>query len=502
MIRTSKAGKACRPVFLIALLAARRLHASGPVDGMPAGSPAAVIDLQTDAGAASVKGQWRFSNIKIVEAEFGGEKVYDYTPHAGAAGFDDSQWTVLKPAEIRRGHAGKMSFVWYRITVTIPERVGDLDPTGATAVLETLVDDYGEIWVDGELPRWQGLSGGPVVAGFLTPNRLVIGRHVKPGQKIEIAIFVMNGPISNVPPNRANMHSAKVEFYKTPAGPVNLLPGGYNPDVRKFDKAADWIFINNLKLIKLADGFTSVTQPVWDSRGSLLLSDPPNRATYRYSPQNVCAAPIVGQAEVKTDLALDGQLHGSGGMAFDPQGRLTVAEPHRVVRFEKDGKVSILADQSAHDLLYRSDGALYFTGSKAVFSLHEGKLQAIVEGLTEPRGIALAPDENSLYITDRNSVVRYLANTDGTLSNGQAIAEIESAGGIQVDREGNLYIAGPGGVWILSSEGKHLGTMLAGKKPRHLEWGDADRKTLYLVSPEALYCVRLGLPGSEGGNRK
>ena len=81
--------------------------------------------------------------------------------------------------------------------------------------------------------------------------------------------------------------------------------------------------------------------------------------------------------------------------------------------------------------------------------------------------------------------MRYLANTDGTLSNGQVIAEIESVGGIQVDREGNSYIACADGVWIVSSEG-----------------GDADRKTLYLVSAEALYCVRLGLPGSEGGNRK
>src|SRR5436190_1347094 len=110
--------------------------AMGPGDGMPQGAPVAVIDLQTDEGVRSVRGQWRYSPVKIVESEFGGEKVYDYTPHAGAAGFDDSQWITLKPSEIRRGHAGKLSFIWYRIQVTIPERVGDVDPTGMTAVLE------------------------------------------------------------------------------------------------------------------------------------------------------------------------------------------------------------------------------------------------------------------------------------------------------------------------------------------------------------------------------
>jgi len=128
--------------------------------------------------------------------------------------------------------------------------------------------------------------------------------------------------------------------------------------------------------------------------------------------------------------------------------------------------------QSAHDLLYRSDGALYLTGSKAVFSLHEGKLQAMDKDLTQPRGIALAPDEKSLYVTDRNSVVRYLANTDGTLSNGQVIAEIESVGGIQVDREGNSYIACADGVWIISSEG-------AMRIARRCTWY---RPKLYIVS--------------------
>jgi gluconolactonase len=473
---------------------AASLFAAGPTDGMPHGAPAAVIDLGTEEGVRAVHGQWRYSPVKIIDSEFGGESVYDYTPHAGVAGFDDSRWLALKPGEIRRGHAGRMSFVWYRIKITIPERVGDADPTGMTAVLETLVDDYGEIWVDGELPRWQGLVGGAVVAGFLTPNRLVLARNVKPGRVIEIAIFVMNGPISNVPPNRANMHTAKLQFYRTAPGPVALLPGGYNPDVERQDKAVDRIFIDNLKLIKLADGFSLAAKPAWDSGGVLLFD------SYRYAPNNVCTVPIAAQSGVKTDLSPDGRLQGARAVAVDPQGRLTLAVEHRVLRIEPDGKSTVLAEQAARDLVYRSDGTLYFVTADKIFSWREGKSRAVDQ--PEPRALSLSPNEKQLYITTRAGVARFDANPDGTLSNGKVMARVESPGGIQVDLEGNLYVAGPDGLHVLSSDGKPLGTMLTGKKAHHLAWGDADAKTLYLTSTEALYCVRLGVPGFRGDKEK
>jgi len=478
----------------IVIAAMASLFAAGPTDGMPHGSPAAEIDLQTDDGVRAVHGQWRYSPVRIVESEFGGERVYDYTPHAGVAGFDDSRWLALKPAEIRRGHAGRMSFVWYRIKVTIPDRVGGLDPTGMTAVLETLVDDYGEIWVDGELPRWQGLVGGPVVAGFLTPNRLVLARHLKPGRVIEIAIFVMNGPISNVPPNRANMHSAKLQFYTTPPGPMALLPGGYNPDVELREKSAARIFIDNLKLIKLADGFSAAAKPVWDSTGLLLFD------SYRYAPEKVCTAPIAAQSRVKTDLSPDERLQRARAAAVDAQGRLTLAVPRRVLRIEPDGKSTVLAEETARDLVYRTDGTLYLATDDKILSWREGKSRSIDQ--PQPQGLALSPDEKWLYVTTPAGVTRYAVNPDGTLSNGTVIAQVESAGGIQIDIEGNLYVAALDGLRVLSSDGRDLGTMLTGRKPRQLAWGDADAKTLYLTSPEALYCVRLGVAGFRGDKQK
>ncbi|MGH7480009.1 MAG: hypothetical protein ACREJ8_10565, partial [Candidatus Methylomirabilales bacterium] len=173
---------------------------------VPTGQPEATIDLTTKEGVRLVKGEWRYSDTKIIEVDFKAPgpdgqptgktiKTYDYTPHAGGADFDDSRWEVLDPTTLdkRRG-PGRLSFNWYRINVTIPERIGQFNPTGSTVVFETSVDDYAEVWVDGELPRQAGQSGGSVVKGWNASNRLIIGRDVRPGQKIQLAVFGMNGP--------------------------------------------------------------------------------------------------------------------------------------------------------------------------------------------------------------------------------------------------------------------------------------------------------------------
>jgi gluconolactonase len=180
---------------------------------VPTGKPDAMIDLGSVEGTNAVKGQWRYSDTRIVEADFRSPgpdkqptgtpvKTYDYTPHAGGADFDDSKWEVISPTTLdqRRGN-GRLGFNWYRIKLTIPDRVGDFDPTGSTAVFETSLDDYAEIWVDGELTRALGQSGGSVIAGWNAQNHLVVGRNVKPGQQIQLAIFGVNGPLSNPPTN-------------------------------------------------------------------------------------------------------------------------------------------------------------------------------------------------------------------------------------------------------------------------------------------------------------
>lgn len=223
------------------------------VAGTPTGKPEATIDLGTTAGVALVKGAWRYSDTKIVEVDFRGPgadkqptgvavRTYDYTPHAGVADFDDSKWEVIGPQTLdqRRGN-GRLGFNWYRIKLTVPERINGFDPTGTTAVFETSLDDYAEIWVDGELSRSLGQSGGSVIAGWNAENHLVVARNVKPGQQIQLAIFGVNGPLSNPPTNFIWMRYARLAFYKTAIGPVALMPGEVNVEVQRQDPGIDKI---------------------------------------------------------------------------------------------------------------------------------------------------------------------------------------------------------------------------------------------------------------------
>jgi gluconolactonase len=527
----------------------------------PKGQPEATINLATAEGAKLVKGEWRYSDTKIIEIDFKGPgpdnqptgapvKTYDYTPHAGGADFDDSKWQVIDATTLNaRRSTGRLCFNWYRIKITIPERAENFDPTGSTVVFETALDDYAEIWVDGELSRALGQMGGSVISGWNAPNRLVAGRNVKPGQQIQLAIFGANGPLSNPPTNFIWMRYAKLDFYKSaaPAVPLALTPAEVNVEIVRLDPAMDAIVGPNPKIFKLAEGFKFTEGPVWVREGKyLLFSDPNSNIIYKYMPDGN----NTGKLEIfrtpsgysGADIAEYGQP-GSNGLALDPQGRLTINEHgnHRVSRLEKDGKVTVLADRykgkrlnSPNDLVYRSDGALFFTDPpfgfpkffkdprkelpfSGVYSLYKGKLQLLSTELSGPNGIAFSPDEKYLYVgnwydanlyttgkADEKKIVvmRYEVNADATVSNGKVFFDMTGAkgenaiDGIKVDQQGNLYVSGPGGLWVISQEGKHLGTIIAPKHPHNMAWGDDDNKTLYLCARSGLYRMRLNIPGS------
>jgi gluconolactonase len=187
----------------------------------PSGTPAWTVDLMTTDGVALFGGRWRAMDARIVEAtprpNAGAWKVsYDLQPKAGVAEYDDSSWPVIDAAALaqdRRGGGG-VFMTWYRIGLTMPQRIGDFDPGGATAVFHIVVDDYAEVWVDGQLPRALGKPSPNLVAGFNLPNRVVISDAVKPGERIQIAVLGMNGPISLAPLNPVFIREARVEFYR------------------------------------------------------------------------------------------------------------------------------------------------------------------------------------------------------------------------------------------------------------------------------------------------
>ena len=509
----------------------------------PASRPEVSVNLMTNEGASLVQAQWRYSDTKIVEAAFTGPgadgqptgrpvKTYDYSPHAGGADFDDSLWEQISPTSLEeRRSTGRLCFNWYRTRITIPDKVGEFSTLGSTVVFETSVDDYAEIWVDGELTRAVGQQGGSVIAGWNASNRLVIGRNVKPGQKIQIAVFGANGPLSNPPTNFIWMRLAKLDFYRGERGPVAITPSEVNVEVTRKDPAINEIVGPNPKIFKLAEGFQFTEGPIWVRDGGyLLFSDPNANTQYKYTRDGELTVFRHPSGYSGGDIA-EYEQPGSNGLTLDQQGRLTINEHgnRRVTRLEKDGSLSVLADRydgkhlnSPNDLVYRSDGTLYFTDPpfglpkffddprkeltfSGVFSLQNGKLQLVATDLTGPNGIAFSPDEKYLYVTNwdekKKVVMRYESHADGTASNGKVFFDMTSApgedalDGMKVDQRGNLYVSGPGGLWIISPEGKHLGTVIAPKHPHNMAWGDDDGKTLYLCARSGLYKMRLNIPG-------
>src|ERR1700746_1525883 len=135
-------------IFVALVFLAGRALAETNADA-PTGKPDAVLDLATKEGVDLVKGQWRYSDTKIIPVDFRAAgpdkqptgkpiKTYDFTPHAGGADFDDSKWETLDPTTLdARRSTGRLCFNWYRINVTIPSRVNDVDNAGETVVLET-----------------------------------------------------------------------------------------------------------------------------------------------------------------------------------------------------------------------------------------------------------------------------------------------------------------------------------------------------------------------------
>jgi hypothetical protein len=170
------------------------------------------IDLQTKEGAAAVKGEWRYHDVKIVEVEGTGpnskpNKTYNIEPRAEKPEFDDSKWEVVTPETLKNPRGGgQVCFCWYRIKITIPP-----EAAGKAVFFQTTVDDYGEVWVDGKLPRTPGKVGEAIVAGFNAPNRVEL-KDPQPGKVYQIAVFAINGPISAAPSNWLFLKNTALEI--------------------------------------------------------------------------------------------------------------------------------------------------------------------------------------------------------------------------------------------------------------------------------------------------
>ena len=317
-------------------------------------------------------------------------------------------------------------------------------------------------------------------------------------------------------------------------------------EIQRLDPALDQLVPANAKLEKVAGGFDKWTEgPVWTHQGSLLFAEIPANQIRLWKPGLKDAKVFMEKSGYVGSRAYGGPEPGSNGMTLDPDGRVTVAgharrNVWRLETLDPHATVTVLADSyqgkklsSPNDLVYRSDGSLYFTDPpyglptqqdtdpekelkvngvyripnarqhKAGAPPDRDQLQLIISDLPRPNGIAFSPDEKVLYIADSGDKVwmRYTVQPDGSVSDGKLLLDAKTdktpggPDGIRVDKKGNIYGSGPGGVWIISPEGKHLGTIKVPEVVANVAWGDKDGKTLYITASTSLYRIKLSVPG-------
>jgi len=288
--------------------------------------------------------------------------------------------------------------------------------------------------------------------------------------------------------------------------------------ITRLDPAIDALLGPDAKIEILVDGIQWAEGPVW-SDGGLYFSDVPQNTIYRWTSE-AGVVPYL-QPSGYTGATPRGGEPGSNGLTLDRQGRLVMCQhgDRRVARLETDGKVTTLADKfdgkrfsSPNDLCFDSKGNLYFTDPpyglekqdkdpkketdlNGVYLLRaSGELVRTPIDLKFPNGVALSPDEKSLFICVSDSknpvIMKYDVQADGNVANGKVFFDTSALlarrlpgipDGMKFDTAGNLWATGPGGVMILSPQGKHLGTLSTGVNTANCAWGD-DGSTLYITA--------------------
>jgi gluconolactonase len=310
--------------------------------------------------------------------------------------------------------------------------------------------------------------------------------------------------------------------------------------VERLSPKIDRIVPEGADVEELAAGFTSAEGPLWWAEGNyLLFSDWRPSRRYKWDPLS------------GVTLVSDATNHGNG-QTRDLAGRLLVCENEtgngRLTATDNDGNVSILADRyqdrpltSANDVVVGTNGITYFTaparegsglevigsgsaylfveptlddkgravGRPAVYravSDGSGTAELLVEDFLVPNGLAFSADERKIYVVDtrRRHIRTFKVDAQGVLDprSDRVFFEfnrVDRPGlndGLKVDVEGNLYCTGPGGVWVIDSEGRHLGTILTGKNYNtNCAWGGKEWKTLFITTHESLLAIQLTIPG-------
>ena len=258
----------------------------------------------------------------------------------------------------------------------------------------------------------------------------------------------------------------------------------------------------------IASGFQFVEGPVWSDTIGLLFSDLHGNIAYRWTEEDSITEFL-------------NPSYNSNGLTYDLDGRLIINETglRRVARLEFDGTQTSLANNyngkklnSPNDLIVKSDGSIFFTdppfnipeGEKQELSFSGiyrispyGELQLLDSTLELPNGICFSKDETKLFVNNSKARIIYMWDVvnDSNIANKREFARINPTGyadGMKIDTYGNVFCAGPEGVWVFSPEGKLIDKISLPKNPSNCNWGDADRKTLYITAGNSVYRIRLG----------
>ena len=272
------------------------------------------------------------------------------------------------------------------------------------------------------------------------------------------------------------------------------------------------------QLEQLGTGCEFTEGPVWHAEGKFLLfSDIPANQMKKWTAE-----------EGITNFRVPSGK--SNGLTYDKQGRLIAAEHanRRVSRTEADGTVVTIASHyegkrlnSPNDVVVKSDGSIYFSdppyGLTAEYGV-EGEqdldfqgvyrlspdgqtLTLLVDDFDRPNGLCFSPDESILYIddTERLHIRAFDVQPDGTITNGRIFAEEEGEDGVpdgmKIDEHGNVYLTGPGGIWIFDPSGEHLGVIQISEQAANLAWGGDDWSTLFITASTSLYSLQCKVSG-------
>ncbi|HUS05148.1 MAG TPA: SMP-30/gluconolactonase/LRE family protein [Bryobacteraceae bacterium] len=302
-----------------------------------------------------------------------------------------------------------------------------------------------------------------------------------------------------------------------------LLPGQPMKTLGKIireDPRLDKLIAKDAKIEVLASGFEWAEGPIWIKDGAyLLFSDIPKNSVMKWKQGS--AVSVFMKPSGFTGVGDYGREPGSNGLTLDAKGRLIFCEhgDRRISRLELNGGKQTLADNyqgkrlnSPNDVVMKSNGDLYFTDPPyglpknwddprreldfcGVYrwSAADGKLTLLNKEMTRPNGLAFSPDEKTLYVANSDPKkaiwLAYPVKADGTLGAAKAFGDDTTAladklpglpDGMKVDRSGNVFATGPGGVYVFAPDGKRLGRIDTGDKTANCAWGD-DGSVLYIM---------------------